>query len=173
MKKELADYLLGLEKQIQIEDRIADKYELNIEYPMNFRLILMSEEDIDQSLLIDVKESEKRALKISLHHQDDATQNGVLRVDYFSRHKNPDEINEFVPEVFHEFAGIYLDDYDGHIHYVIDGYKPLAWAIPLEVDHFPVKTLKGRDEYANVLKAFFKRINIKTPITFTTQMRTL
>jgi len=124
-------------------------------------------------LMINIKESEKKSLKISLHHQDNSTQNGLLRIDYNSRHLNPAEITPSVPDVFIPYAGLWLDEYAGHIHYVVNGYKPLAWAIPLEADNFPVKELTGRLDYAKTLKAFFDKINLKTNITFNHQLTIL
>ena len=121
---------------------------------------------MDQILTVDIKESKKKALKISLHHQDSSTQNGLLRVDFNARHQNPADIIPTVPEKFWPFAGLWLDDYKGHIHYVVDGYKPLVWAIPLEADDFPVKELTKREDYINVLKAFFDKINLKSIITY-------
>lgn len=111
------------------------------------------------------------ALRISLHHQDNTTQHGLLRVDYGGGHKNPEEIIDSLPERFHSFAGVRLDNHGGHIHYVVDGYKPLAWAIPLEVDDFPVKTIAGREHYPQTLQAFLAKINVKTEITFSNQLR--
>jgi hypothetical protein len=141
---ELAEYLIGLDKYIVEQGIIRDKYLIDIQSPMNFRLTLSTPNNLDQNLLIDIKESEKKALKISLHHQDNSTQNGILRIDYNGRHLNPFEIIPTLPEIFRPFAGQWLDNYPNHIHYVVDGYKPLAWAIPLEFDQFPVKNLRTR-----------------------------
>ena len=66
-----------------------------------------------------------------------------------------------------------MDNYGGHIHYVIDGYKPLAWAIPLEIDGFPVKKLEGRHDYTDTLDAFFRKINLRTAISYNQQMKML
>lgn len=110
-------------------------------------------------------------MKLSLHHQDISTQNGILRIDYDGRHLNPVKIIPTLPEIFRPFAGQWLDDYPSHIHYVVNGYKPLAWAIPLEFDAFPVKELNGREDYSRTLNAFFKKINLKTVITFKLQMK--
>lgn len=171
MTEQLAEYLIGLDKYIVQNGEIVNTFLLNIQYPMSFKLILSAPEDLDQNLLVDIKESEKKTLKISLHHQDNSTQNGLLRIDFNGRHFNPVEINETVPEIFRQFAGQWLDDYSSHIHYVVNGYKPLAWAIPLEVDNFMVKELNGREDYIRTLKAFFQKINLKTAITFNHQMR--
>ncbi len=54
--------------------------------------------------------------------------------------------------------------------YVVDGYKPLVWAIPLENDDFPVKRIDGREDYAKTLKAFFEKINLKTNISINNQL---
>lgn len=121
--------------------------------------------------MIDIKESEKKFLKVSLHHQENSMQFGILRVYYNGRHLNSIEIIPTLPETFRPFAGQWLDDYPSHIHYVVNGYKPLAWAIPLEFDEFPVKELNDREDYSRVLKAFFQKINLKTTIIYNLQMK--
>jgi hypothetical protein len=173
MTVDLAEYLIGLDKYVVQNGEIINTFLLDIQFPMSFRLTLSTPDDLDQNLLIDIKESDKKSLKISLHHQDNSTQNGLLRIDYNGRHLNPVDIIQTVPEIFRPFAGQWLDDYAGHIHYVVDGYKPLAWAIPLELDDFPVKEINGREDYAQTLNAFFQKINLKTTITFNHQMRIL
>ena len=173
MTVELAEYLIGLEKYVIEKETTPDSFVLNIQYPMSIRLSLTAPNDLDQNLLVDIKESEKKSLKISLHHQDNSTQNRLLRIDFNSRHLNPVEIIPTLPEIFIPFAGQWLDDYEGHIHYVVDGYKTLAWAIPLENDDFPVKKLIGREDYIQTLNAFFLKINLKTTITYNHQMRIL
>lgn len=171
MTVKLAEYLLELDKYVVQNDKALKELLLKIEYPMNFRLSLSAPDDIDQNLLVDIKESEKKTLKVSLHHQDHNTQYGLLRVDYYSRHLNPVKILDTVPEKFRPFAGQWLDDYAGHIHYMVDGYPPLAWAVPLESDTFPIKNLDEREDYIDVLKAFFQKINLKTVATYHYQPR--
>lgn len=173
MTVELADYLIGLDKHIVNNGQTVNTFLINIDYPMKLKLSLSTPDDLDQNLIIDIKESEKKSLKINLHHQDNNTQNGVLRIDYNSRHQNPFEITQSAPERFKPFAGLWLDDYNGHIHYVVNDYKPLAWAIPLEVDDFPIKNLTAKEDYIEILQAFFDKINLKTTITYNQQMRLL
>jgi hypothetical protein len=173
MNVELAEYLIGLNKYVIQNGKVVNTLLINIKYPLRMRLILSTPDDLDQNLLLDIKESEKKSLKISLHHQDQSTQNGLLRIDFRGRHYNPVEIIKTVPEIFRPFAGKWLDDYEGHIHYVVDGYRPLAWAIPLEIDDFPVKELRGKEDYIRTLYAFFLKINLKTIITFNHQMTVL
>lgn len=171
MTEELAEYLIGLDKYIIENGEILETYLLDIQYPMSFRLTLSATDDLDQNFLINIRESEKKALKVSLHHQDNSTQNGILRIDYNSRHQNPTEIIPTLPEIFRPFAGQWLDDYSSHIHYVVNGYKPLVYAIPLEFDEFPVKELNGREDYSRMLTAFFNKINLKTKVTYNHQMK--
>lgn len=171
MTEELAEYLIGLEKHILEDNQLLDKYNLKIDYPMDIRLTLSTKDDLDQILLINIKESEKKTLKISMHHQDHNTQKALLRIDYNGRHLNPVEITPTLPKIFRPFAGKWLDDYPSHIHYVVNGYKPLAWAIPLEYDEFPIQDIKSREEYSQALSAFFKKINLQTNITYTHQLR--
>jgi len=170
MTVELAEYLIGLDKYIIHNGEMANSFLINIEYPMSFRLQLSAPDDLDQNLMVNIIESEKKSLKITLHHQDNSTQNGLLRIDYNARHLNPADITSTVPEKFKQFAGLWLDEYAGHIHYVVNGYKPLAWAIPLEIDDFPVTQLTGKEDYTNILRAFFDKINLKTIITYNHQM---
>ena len=171
MTTELADYLIRLDKYIFTDGEPAERFQIEIQYPMRFGLDLGTPDDDDQCLLLDVWESEKMAMRISLHHQDQATQHGLLRVDYGGGHKNPEEIIDSLPEKFHPYAGLRLNHQGGHIHYVVDGYKPLAWAIPLEADDFPVKSVAQREDYPRTLQAFLARINVKTEITFSNQLR--
>lgn len=173
MTVELADYLLGLDKYVLVNDAPAWNYDLIIKYPLKFRLALSAPDDLDQVLLVDIKESDKKSFKISVHHQDNSTQSGLLRVDFYSRHLNPSEVLATVPAKFTPFAGQWLDEYDGHIHYVVDGYKPLAWAIPLEFDDFPVRELTSREDYPKLFNAFFQKINLKTEIRYHHQLRAL
>lgn len=173
MNVELAEYLLGLDKWVVLEGEIVKSHVLHIGYPMDLRIMLATPDDLEQNLLIKIWESDKKAFKIGLHHQDQSTQNGLLRVDFNGRHVNPVEVLPTVPEKFHPFAGQWLDGYAGHIHYVVDGYKPLVWAIPLQFDDFPIKSLTDRSDYLKTLKAFFSKINLKTDITFNHQMTLL
>lgn len=173
MNVALANYLIGLDKYIVMDGKATENLMLDIDFPLSLRLTLSAPDDLDQNLLINIEESQKKSLKISLHHQDNSTQNGLLRVDFYGRHLNPVDITTTLPEIFKPFAGQWLDDYVGHIHYVVDGYKPLAWAIPLEFDAFPVKEIRGREDYARTLDAFFQKINLKTYIDYYQQLRIL
>jgi len=173
MNVELANYLIGLDKYIVESGELIENKNIQIESRVRLKFNLVAKEDPEQVFLVDIKESDKRALKISIHHQDDSTQFGLLRVDYYSRHKNPVEITDTVPEHFKPFAGIFLDEYPGHIHYIVDGYTPLAWAIPLEFDDFQIKDIRNVNDIASAIIEFLNKINLKTEMHFTAQMRIL
>lgn len=168
-----ADYLIGLHKYIVENDELITSKTILIKSPVKLKFNLVAKEDPEQIFLVDIKESDKRALKISLHHQDNTTQFGLLRVDYYSRHKNPVEIKDTVPEQFKQFAGIFLDDYLGHIHYIVDGYSPLAWAIPLEFDDFQIKDVNNVNDITLAIKEFLDKINLKTEMHFIIQKKLL
>ena len=164
MTVELADYLLGLEKYIVEDDQQVQSITFDLNSPVKIKFQMISPSDPDQLFMLDIQESAKSGLKISFHHQDDLTHHGLLRIDYHSRHRNPTGIKDTVPETFKPYAGIYLDEYPGHIHYIVDGYAPLEWAIPLEVDDFPIKDVKSIQDVDLALMAFFNKINLRTKI---------
>lgn len=164
-----ANYLLSLEKYIIIDNKQQSNLEILISGAVSIRWKLVSPADVDQEFLIDIKESPKKALAMSLHHQDDISKEGIVRIDYHTRHKNPAHILPTVPPSFIPFAGIYLDQYPAHIHYVVDGYPALAWAIPLNNDPFPIKDLQNTPDVAKAINAFCKLINVKTVLFLNTQ----
>lgn len=63
MTVELAEYLLRLDKYLLHDGEKIDSHSLEIQYPMNVRLTLLAPDDLDQNLLVDIKESEKNHLK--------------------------------------------------------------------------------------------------------------
>jgi len=160
-----AEHLLGLEKFITVDGTIVRTLHLSLTSPLSIHWKLKAPTEMELDLRVEIQESPKKALKIGFHHQDDTSQHGLLRVDYHSRHRNPAAITNAVPQEFHPYVGIFLDDWPGHIHYVVDGYPTLAWAIPLEMDAFPVKDIQGMDHLYNAVLAFCKRLNIATEIT--------
>lgn len=168
-----ANYLLGLDKHIVIDGEIQSNFKMVISGPVELRWKLVSITDTDQEFLLDIKESKKKEFTISLHHQDDISKRGLLRIDYHSRHKNPVEISENVPEEFKPYAGIFLDEYPGHIHYNVEGYTSLAWAIPLQEDLFTVKDITNQADIGAAIKEFCNKINIRTNIEISAQLRIL
>ena len=61
MTVELANYLIDLDKFIIQDGQSLEKFNLIIYQPMNFRLQLSAPDDLDQILMIDVNESDKKS----------------------------------------------------------------------------------------------------------------
>ena len=131
---------------------------------------MASEQDTDFAFFLEFFQSSKQHLRLSLHFQEDETSIGLLRVDFHSRHPNPVEINEYLPEIFKPYAGQWIEG--SHIHYYVQGYKPLAWAIPLQVDNsFAIKQFTDETQVANIITTFGQKVNLQTQLSITIQSR--
>lgn len=166
---EQADYLLALPKIIIEKERLLKNLTIEQNYPLHCRFALVSKVDDEFSFLWEIKQSKKNSIRISLHCQEDDSKTGLIRVDYNGGHTNPEVINEFVPEKFHPYAGKNFSADEHHIHYHVQGYNSLAWAIPLVSDEFPVKKLdNGSDfnrNFAEAIKLFADVIHLETEIS--------
>jgi hypothetical protein len=146
---------------------LLDRKSISLRSPFQERYPLLSEEDQDYSFFVEVYQSSKNLLKVTFHFQEDNANYGLLRVDYGGRHRNPEMANEHVPEVCLPYCGQWLDT--PHIHFAVPGYRPLAWAVPLETDGFAVRSIRSFSEISDALSAFFTRINVQTQITVVVQ----
>lgn len=153
---DLAQRLIALPKTIE-----GGATTLNLKNTKS-RLYLSNEDEPDYSFLFEITINQKVALKMSIHNQEDITKEGLLRVDYGGGHQNPVGINNFVPEQVKPFAGYFFLN-EPHIHIYVEGYKDLAWAIPLNVYNFPVLNINTTDDFNTAIRAFVKIINIVTP----------
>ncbi len=164
-----ADYLLKLPKKVVQNDTLLNKLTIDQKFPFDARFELVSEKDDEFTFLWEIQQSKKNSIRISFHHQENDSKTGLLRVDYNSGHKNPEFVSEYVPEKFHQFAGKYFNNKEHHIHYHVQGYKSLAWAIPLTIDEFEIKELENEldfnSTFANILEVFAKAVNIETEIS--------
>ena len=162
------DYLLGLRKEVIGEDgKPLSSLTLNQKYPFHLRVELASSDDNEFSFLWEVKQSDKNSLKISLHFQEDESKIGLLRVDYNSFHQNPMKGKEDLPLRFQPYIGKSFNN-ESHVHYHVDGYKALAWAVPIEATDFEVQDLSGdnvNQKISDAVEAFARFINISTHIT--------
>lgn len=170
MTNEQAEYLLNLPKKIVGENGLLNNLTIEQTFPFNLRYELISEEDDEFTFLLEIRQSQKNTIRLNFHHQENDGKIGLLRVDYNSGHKNPEGINEFLPDKFHPFVGKHFANHEHHIHYHVQGYKTLAWALPLEVDDFKIKEISNNDDFNNtfvqIIKAFAETINIETKLEF-------
>lgn len=165
-----AQYLLELPKLLTDNGNYLYQKNYCPSLPISDRLYMASEQDTDFTFFLEIFQSSKNHLRLSLHFQEDETSIGLLRVDFNHRHPNPVEINEHVPDSFKPYAGQWVEG--SHIHYYIEGYKPLAWAIPLKDDKsFSIKHFTSEDEIGNIIKAFGQKINLQTQLNITIQTR--
>ena len=171
--EEHAGYLINLPKKLIENDILLEEKLIQPQNPFKARFYLASEQEEDYSFFLDVKQSAKQTLKFTLHCQENSGDYGLLRVDFNGRHKNPEIANENVPAAFVPYTGMWLDDYPGHIHYIVNGYKPLVWAIPLEIDPFPVKQVTTFTDITAAFAAFCKVVNVQTKLLVFTQSNLL
>jgi len=164
--QELAVELLRLPKYIMDEEKFTKKFFYEPQEPIsNDRFILMSEQNTEYSFILEIYQSPKNQLKLTLHFQEDDAKIGLLRIDYNgSRHRNPMIVEPNLPQKFHPFAGQMLEV--SHIHYYVEGYKPLAWAIPLDAEpEVNVKQLKNvHSQLQNIFTNFGEMINLQTSV---------
>lgn len=117
-----------------------------------------------EQFVVSLKSSDKRALKLSMHHGTAKARHvGLLRVDYSGKHSNPDVDLRDVPEMFHPFAGEIFGYDSPHIHLYVAGYD-MRWAIPLALHEFPVKTIESDSDIPKAIRAFGAAVSLQTPL---------
>lgn len=170
--QEQADYLLDLPKNIIEGENVLESKDYSPTFPINDRIYLISKDDDAYSFFIEIQQSRKNQLKLTLHFQEDDTNIGLLRVDYNGRHKNPESGHSLLPDIFKPSIGLWIEE--SHIHYYVEGYNPLVWAIPLNTDEsYSAKSFTGINDYADVFKTFCNKINIETNLTINVQTKLL
>ena len=153
---ELASKLLKLPKSIEGG---ATTIDLSAE---KSRFTLSNSDEPGYVFLLEISAHRKIMFKISLHNQENNTKEGLIRIDYKGGHKNPETINEFVPEFVKPFIGYFFSN-EPHVHIYVEGFKDLAWAIPLTAYDFPVLDINNSEDYSKAIAAFAKEINIISP----------
>lgn len=168
ISNEQAEYLIHLKKKILQNDNVVDILNIDQAFPMNFRYELVSEDDDEFSFLWEVTQSSKNTLKISLHFQEDESKIGLLRVDYYGTHQNPFSAKADLPEKFKPYVGKFFSYNECHVHYHVEGYKPLAWALPIADSEMDTKEISEDNINKQMISAildFSKIINVETKIT--------
>lgn len=166
-----ADYLMQLKKKVLQNDTALDQLTINQEFPLHLRFELVSAEDDDFSFLWEITQSAKNSIRISLHFQEDESKIGLFRVDYNSGHRNPETANGTLPPKFIPYVGKWFSNEENHVHYHVEGYKSLAWAVPIEDSEIPTKEITGNDtnvQLVSAIQEFAKIINLETVITINT-----
>ena len=162
---ERAEELLKLPKKLIVGGKVLDTYSILQSVPFNEHYELISADSDEISFLFAISQGPKNYLRISLHVQEDDSKIGLLRVDFNSPHTNPVVASKQVPKKFRVYAGKRFLSAEHHIHYHVEGYKTLAWAVPLSDDEFAVKTIDSNNTSQSLINAIFqfaKVVNIKT-----------
>lgn len=147
---ELANKLINLPKNIE-----GGTMTINL-LDEKTRLILNNVDEPEYNFLFEVTSHRKITFKISLHNQEDNTKEGLMRVDYKGGHKNPEVINAFVPEIVKPYVGYFFQN-EPHIHVYVEGFKDLAWAVPLSAYNFPILDINNTDDLAVPLELSLKK----------------
>ena len=85
---------------------------------------------------------------------------GLLRIDFKGRHSNPVTANQNVPLELAKYAGKQFKIDEPHMHIYVEGYKTLAWAIPLSDTNFNTKEFKEQGDLSKIIYNFAKEINL-------------
>lgn len=126
------------------------------------RLSLNNEDEPEYDFLFEISSNKKITFKISLHNQEDNAKEGLIRIDYKGGHKNPESMNTFLPDFVKPYIGYFFVN-EPHVHIYVEGYKNLAWAVPLTEYNFPILDINNTDDFSKAISAFAKEINIVTP----------
>lgn len=173
MNKDEIDRLLSIEKKVIGSGKdLLDIYTIEQKYPFRERIEIGSEFDPDVRFLLEINQSSKVNVKMTLHFMENNNKVPLSRIDYYGNHVNPVEVLSSVPEFLKDYAGKFFSQ-ESHLHYHVDGYRPLAWAMPLSDTDFPIKNIGVKDINANFAKAIMEYanlVNIKTRINVQTMI---
>lgn len=158
LTNEEANYLLSLEKVLSDPNQIIDlKNKKN-------RLDLISHQDNDYNFWVEITSNQKIILKTSIHHLETNSFIGLLRIDYKGGHHNPSVVKDTLPEYLKKYADKWFSPDEPHMHIYVEGYKPLAWAVPLIETDFPLKQITEQGNIYDLVINFAKKINLNSKI---------
>ena len=143
-----AKYLLDLEKVLTNPNQTID-----LSKKKN-RLELISHQDSDYEFWVEITTNQKIILKTSIHHLESNSFVGLLRIDFKGGHHNPANILPSLPDFLIPYADKWFDPTESHIHIYVEGYKPLAWAIPLRDSDFPIKDITHASDLSDLIILF-------------------
>lgn len=154
-----AEYLLNLEKFLKEPNQVID-----LSKKKN-RLELVSYSDSDCEFWVEITSNQKIILKTSIHHLECNHYVGLLRIDFKGGHRNPEEITSSVPDFVKPFVGEWIEPNIPHMHVFVEGYRDLAWAVPLSSTPFPINNIKDINDLYDLIVNFANYINLKSTLT--------
>jgi len=129
------------------------------------RIYLIAPNEPDYEFFLEVTSNQKIQFKISLHHQESYSNIGLVRLDFKGRHQNPAEANSSLPERFKPYIGKFFEKDEPHIHFYVEGYKPLAWAIPLADLDIEPQEVQNMTNFNDIIVNFSSIINVVSSLT--------
>ncbi len=150
--------LLNLPKILKDKDFVVD-----LRKKKN-RIELISDNEVKQEFAVEITTNDKILLKTTIHHFEKTDHIGLLRIDFKGTHQNPNYVTENLPPFLLKYLNKFFTPEEHHLHIYFEGYKPLAWAIPLKDINFPILNLENKMDVSDLLHIFAEKINIKTQI---------
>lgn len=163
ISNQVAEDLLKIPKYVISKNARLSALNFNAPAVWNKKIWLEGDYDGDIYIFLwNIYQSEKVRLQMNLHVQEDDSKIGIIRIDYNKGHKNPEVLLSSVPSKFHPYVGQKIETH--HVHYHVEGYETLAWALPIEVDGFPLKDITD-STIPSIIYSFANTINISTILT--------
>ena len=79
-------------------------------YQKKNRFKLINHEEAEYEFLFEITSNRKITFKITFHNQENNTKEGLIRIDYKGGHKNPETLNEYVPDFVKPYLGYYFQN---------------------------------------------------------------
>lgn len=165
------NFLLSQKKIVITKDGRSLYEEINFNRGSSFRYDIALEDDLTENpkFFLQIFRSSKRTIQLTLHFQEKMTCICLVRIDFNpgAQHTNPPCVaaGTEVPQELAAYAGQTI--VGSHIHHHVEGYRPSAWAMPIEDTAFPVKCFNGQDfvnSFNQIITAFSAMINLETRI---------
>lgn len=157
--------LIDIPKFIYINGQIQERCKISCAFPIDVRMILETKENVPYEFLMQITQSSKNSIKMSLHLQSNNMKIGLFRVDYDGTHRNPAVATKDVPSDFLPYQDQTI--IGSHIHYFVQGYNQLEWAIPIEKTNFKCKIIDGYQEsIVEAIECFAETIHLNTKLNF-------
>ena len=157
-----AQNFLDISKKVYLSTDTLDKYDFMVEGKKD-RLYMVSFPELEYSFFLEVYQSAKMQLKLTLHLQEDDISLPLMRIDFGGTHKNPEEPNKNVPAFLIPFKGTIFKHNQPHIHYYVQG-QGTDWALPLDNDSFPIKKIVSNNDKREAILAMAQKVNLLTDL---------